>query len=127
MDERAEVIAFLTAHGAGAAGHSYRVLLDHLRGTRALLSQWGAREAVQDAGLFHSVYGTETYRHVTLPLDLRGQVRALIGEEAEGLAYVFGAMTKESFLENEGVTEAYLLNRDLVVLSPPAQRNRGPE
>lgn len=30
----------------------------------------------------------------------------------------------KTFLSNEGVTEAYLLSRDLVILSPPEQRNR---
>jgi hypothetical protein len=66
-------------------------------GVREFLVQWGAPDSLAAAGLFHSVYGTESYRQQAVPLDLRPQVRAVIGEEAERLAYVFGAMAKENF------------------------------
>ncbi len=34
----------------------------HLRGVQAVLRSWGSDEAVCDAGLFHSVYGTEGFQ-----------------------------------------------------------------
>ncbi|MFT5683259.1 MAG: hypothetical protein ACI8RZ_004190 [Myxococcota bacterium] len=69
----------------------------HLQGVRTLLAQYGARPALCDAGLFHSVYGTESYTHQTIPDDLRPQVVALLGGEAERIARLFGVMEKESF------------------------------
>lgn len=77
--------------------HSGGTLLDHLIGTRAVLSRWGERPAVCDAGLFHSVYGTETFLESAIPISLRHTVIELIGEEAERIAYLFGAMDVESF------------------------------
>lgn len=90
-------LAFLRAHNADHVGHSSSVLLEHLMGVQALLQSWGAAPALADAGLFHSVYGTESFAQAVLPVSLRGAVRAVIGPEAEGLAYLFGAMEKQSF------------------------------
>lgn len=69
--------------------HSGRTLLQHLQGTHDLLAQWGARESVRLAGLFHSVYGTVHFRHQSWPLTDRYTIRQLIGAEAEQLAYLF--------------------------------------
>lgn len=102
-------LIFLRQHGAAELGHSYQTLLDHLLGTRALLKAWGASEVVCDAGLFHSVYGTEIYRHETLPLELRPEVQQVIGIDAERLAFLFGMMTRESFSANEGRTTDFAL------------------
>jgi hypothetical protein len=85
-------------------------LIDHLCGTRALLESWDADEWLCDAGLFHSVYGTESFRQVSIPLDLRGQVREVIGIRAERMAYVFGAMTMASFESNAGRTGGFSLS-----------------
>ena len=80
--------------------HSGRDLFDHLLGTRALLIAWGERPAVCDAGLFHSIYGTEHYELAACSTDLRDDVRRLIGPEAESLAWLFCAMRRESFDQN---------------------------
>jgi len=90
-------LAFLRDHHAGELGHSATSLLDHLVGTEALLEAWGAAADVATAGLFHAVYGTESFRAAVVPLDLRPRVRAVIGVDAEALAYRFGAMAKGSF------------------------------
>ena len=47
--------------------------------------------------MFHSIYGTEKFQGFKLPLERRGEVRALIGERAERLAYVNCAMDRASF------------------------------
>jgi hypothetical protein len=55
--------------------------------------------------MFHSIYGTERFRGFTLPLARRNEVRALIGERAEHLAYLNCAMDRASFdraLEHTG-------------------------
>jgi hypothetical protein len=47
--------------------------------------------------MFHSIYGTELFQGFKLPLEQRGEVRALIGERAERLAYINCAMDRASF------------------------------
>ncbi|GGL21574.1 DUF6817 domain-containing protein [Caulobacter rhizosphaerae] len=89
---------FLARFGADGVGHSGRALLDHLTATASMLQAWGEDEAVCDAGLFHSVYGTESFKRAILSVDRRAEVAAVIGQRAERLAYLFGAMTKRSFV-----------------------------
>jgi hypothetical protein len=98
---------FLIEHHALAKSHSKRSLFAHLTGTRALLIDWHVDVPVSDAGLFHAVYGTESFPKPIMPLALRDAVRAVIGDEAEFLAFVFGAMTKESFYANLDRSEGY--------------------
>src|SRR4051812_35082482 len=86
-------------------GHPGGVLLDHLLGTRCLLMEWAARPALCDAGLFHSVYGTEHYLPAAVPPGMRAEVAEMIGEEAEGLAWLFCVMDRDSFDANVGRTE----------------------
>jgi len=106
-----EKVVFLEAHGAATAGHGSRALIDHLTGVSALLVEWGARRAVCDAGLFHSVYGTESYTNQTIPDDLRPAVIAVIGAEAERLAWLFGVLRKESFYTLLGAGEGSIVHR----------------
>src|SRR5438034_1354507 len=103
MDVRfANLIRFLRKANTDGMPHSDRALLDHLMGTRRLLIEWGARPAVCDAGLFHSVYGTEHYEPKAIPLTRRAEVRQLIGDEAESLAWLFCMMRRETFDQNLG-------------------------
>lgn len=101
LDEELEKrLRFLREAKADGLPHSELRLLDHLQGTRQLLLAWGARPAVCDAGLFHSVYGTEHFAPQTIPLTMRNTVRHLLGEEAELLAWLFCFMHRESFDQN---------------------------
>ena len=90
---------FLHAHGASGIEHSGEDFLSHLKGTMDLLKNWGAPEHLYLAGLFHSVYGTEVFQDSLIPDGLRPQVKELIGEEAEEIAYLFGIMDRKSFLK----------------------------
>lgn len=101
MNEQFEkCVSFLRSMQADGLPHSERGLLDHLIGTRQLLIEWGARDPVCDAGLFHSVYGTEHYEPKALPLSMRADVRQLIGDEAESLAWLFCMMRRDTFDQN---------------------------
>jgi hypothetical protein len=101
MDEPLENrIQFLRGAHTDGMPHTERGLLDHLLGTRALLVEWGTRAAVCDAGLFHSVYGTEHFAPTAMPHSRRAEVRQLIGEEAESLAWLFCMMRRETFDQN---------------------------
>ena len=97
---RARHIRFLRKAGAGRIDHSGERLLDHLAATHDLLASWGARPALRDAALFHSVYGTQFLADELLGPDRRDDVRARIGEEAEELAWLWHAVRRESLAAN---------------------------
>jgi hypothetical protein len=83
-----ERLDFLRSLGFGALEHDSHVpFLSHLIGTRRVLGSWGAREALCDAGLFHSVYGTEYFQPDSTPE--RDAVVAVIGAEAERVAWLW--------------------------------------
>lgn len=76
------------------AHDSHVPFLSHLLGTRRVLVSWGAPAYLCDAGLFHSVYGTEyfpTGSDVT-----RDEVRAVIGTQAERLVWLWCTIRRES-------------------------------
>lgn len=93
-----ELCQWLHERGASRQAHSGRVLLDHLRGTWGILHAAGQRAAACEAGLFHSVYGTNVFKAVTVPHGDRMAVQALIGTEAEALAWAFGQLQRPSAL-----------------------------
>lgn len=115
-------VAFLEAHGAKTTGHADRDLMSHLLGVERMLASWGARRSVRLAGLFHSVYGTESFRTTLIPLGLRSEVERIVGKEPEELAYIFGAHEKTSFAANKGKTEGFSLddrfNGQTISISP---------
>lgn len=80
--------------GTHGVRHSGRNLLAHLMGTYDLLETWHASQDVCLAGLFHSIYGTNAFKHRCLDIEALGDrqlVQVLIGEHAEFLVYVFCA------------------------------------
>lgn len=102
-------LAFLRGRGAKARSHSFSNLLDHLLGTRKLLLCWQASPTLCIAGLFHSVYGTESFEPETVSLAKRESVRELIGKPAEEMVYLFSVMTQESFENNLRADPEYRL------------------
>jgi hypothetical protein len=56
----------------------------------------GCDEELCRAGMFHSIYGTEQFQGFTVPLERRPEIRSLIGERAERLAYLNCAMDRAS-------------------------------
>jgi hypothetical protein len=78
----------LRSLGFGELQHDSHVpFLSHLIGTRRLLVEWGSRPALCDAGLFHSVYGTE-YFEPARQADRDGVV-AIVGAEAVRIAWLW--------------------------------------
>ena len=86
---RQEKIGLLDTLSIQHVEHFGRPLKEHLVGTHDLLERWGCSEDLCLAGLFHSVYGTGTFKSVSLPADRRQSLRQLIGVYAESLVYVF--------------------------------------
>ena len=62
---------------------------DHLKGVQAILRYWNSPVHLTNAGLFHSIYGTEGFQGFSLPLSERLAIKSLIGIKAEKLAFVF--------------------------------------
>lgn len=93
-------LKFLRQYSADKNPHSTGSLMDHLLGTCEILRQWDASHEICLAGLFHSVYGTESYVERLVGLNLRNDVAKLIGEDAELIAFLFGVMEKETFYDN---------------------------
>lgn len=91
---------YLMGLGADKLLHSGRHFLAHLEGTYRLLRRWGLPEPVCYAGLFHSMYGTDGFKRNALTMDDRHEVRALIGEEAERLVYLFCSIRRISMFES---------------------------
>jgi hypothetical protein len=88
-------LELLRALGFGTLQHDSHVpFLSHLYGTRRLLASWGERPALCDAGLFHSVYGTEFFEP-DRAAD-RSDVIALIGAEAERIAGLWCTIKRET-------------------------------
>lgn len=48
---------------------------EHLRGVQSVLRYWGAPSYLYNAGLFHSIYGTEGFQGYSLPLTERDKIR----------------------------------------------------
>ena len=88
--------AFLRAGGAAEQRHPGGRLLDHLHRVRDLLADWGADVDVQVAGLCHATYGTDGFDPSLLPLTERATLRALIGERAEALVYLYASCDRSS-------------------------------
>ena len=124
MDERyRKMTDFLVGLGTDKVEHSGRTFLAHLIGVHRDLESWGCDHEICRAGMFHSIYGTEPFQKFKVPLEQRGEVRELIGERAERLAYLNCAMTRATFDESiekdEGpYTMVDRFTGDTVELSP---------
>jgi hypothetical protein len=78
---------FLLGLGIDDVPHTDKTYLAHLVGVYRDMREHDCPEEVCQAGMFHSIYGTELFQGFKLPLERRVDVRALIGERAERLAY----------------------------------------
>jgi hypothetical protein len=94
-----QMIEFLRQIAAVDVPHTGGTYLGHVVSVYRDLKKWGYDEDVALAGLFHSIYGTGLFQKFKLPLERRGEVRALIGERAERLAYLFCAVVYDSLDE----------------------------
>ena len=90
----------LTELNTDSNPHSGAALIDHLRGTYEYLKAWENPEYVCLGGLFHSIYGTQSYKTQSASFDDRQTIRAVIGNEAEELAFLFCVTQRQKFFEN---------------------------
>jgi hypothetical protein len=92
-----EMTDYFQEVGATDVAHTSKSYLAHGISVSNDLKAWGAAEDVQSAGLFHSIYGTELFQGFTLPLERRDEVKQLIGERAERLAWLNCVMDRRHF------------------------------
>jgi hypothetical protein len=99
VDPSRSIIEFLRGAGAGEFPHGLgRPLLDHLIGTAEILRRWGQPEWLVQAGLLHSVYGTDIYDHQLVSPHRRADLAELAGERAERIAHLFHATPRGPLL-----------------------------
>lgn len=90
-DSTAQALTLLRELGADALDHPGGTLLAHLSRVQDQLAVWGARPALQLAGLCHAFYGTDGFTTALLPLDRRAELAAVIGAEAEAIVYFYAS------------------------------------
>jgi hypothetical protein len=112
LDKRIETFVRALANGKS---HTGRPFFEHLKGTHDMLEHSGAREAVCLAGLCHSIYGTNAFKEASVAATEmeRMDVIAMIGYEAERLAYIFCSTERPlAFIEAAERGEPYrMVNR----------------
>jgi hypothetical protein len=86
---------FLISLDANKTPHSGRVLFEHLKGVHDLLRDWDNGEDVCLAGLYHSIYGTNTFKHQSL--NDRRKLKDMIGDHAEFLVHCFSTKDRPLF------------------------------
>jgi hypothetical protein len=109
-DASRQAVALARELGAAEIAHPGGTLLAHLQRVHDRLGVWGARPALRLAGLCHAFYGTDGFPTALLPLDRRSDLAAVIGVEAEELAYFYGSCDRKS--SYPGLTEADAVFRD---------------
>lgn len=87
--DRTRVEAFLRSRGAERLVHPGGSLYEHLCRVAMLLSEWGADETIQMAGLCHACYGTHAFDHAMVDSADRRTLTELIGPTAEALVYLY--------------------------------------
>jgi hypothetical protein len=90
-DPEEAVVRYLINLQGVFAPHSGVTLFHHLLGTYRILKSWGCNEELCIAGLFHSAYGTPAYHGGPLSVSRRGELREVIGVEAEKVVYQFSS------------------------------------
>jgi hypothetical protein len=88
---------FLVGLGTEEVAHTNKNYLAHLVAVYRYMEERGCPEELCRAGMFHSIYGTERFQRFALPLERRPEVRGLIGQRAECLAYLNCAMDRATF------------------------------
>ncbi|MFJ8596116.1 DUF6817 domain-containing protein [Streptomyces sp. NPDC093598] len=89
-------VALLRGLGAADIAHPGGTLLAHLQRVQRQLAAWGARPALQLAGLCHAFYGTDGFPGALLPLERRGELAAAVGAEAEALVYLYASCDRSA-------------------------------
>ncbi|MEU4733132.1 DUF6817 domain-containing protein [Streptomyces sp. NPDC023588] len=122
MSDRA--VAWLRELGAQEIPHPGGTLLAHLGRVQELLASWGARPALQRAGLCHAFYGTDGFPTALLTLERRAELAEVIGEEAEGIVYLYAACDRAASYPTLAADRAAFRDRFTGRVHSPAPGSR---
>lgn len=122
MDEKFKQLAKL---GAADFAHINGNLIDHLKGTRDILTSWSASQTLQDAGLYHAVYGTSGFDAQMVAPNHREKIAQIIGVQAEEIVYQYCACDRDTVwpqlglinnpdFKNRFTQQTYRLNSELL-------------
>ncbi|MEU7134887.1 DUF6817 domain-containing protein [Streptomyces sp. NPDC046261] len=90
-DPASAALRLLDDLGATTADHPGGTLGAHLRRVQQQLAHWGARPALQLAGLCHAFYGTDGFAMAPLPHGDRSRLVEVIGTEAESIVHFYAS------------------------------------
>ena len=119
------VLAFLETLKSAEFEHLNGSARDHLLGVHDILARWGCAPATCVAGLFHNVYGTESFKPQAVSLEQRHEVAGAIGAPAEALAYWFCVSRRMSFFMRQDAAAPCIwdeVHRRRVAVSPEQLR-----
>lgn len=108
MSRRHILLLVLKRTGAFKKQHNRRMGLtlgEHLVNTYDDLKRMGADEDVAIAGGLHSIYGTNSFRAASVPINQRFVIKGLFGERAERLAWLFSTINRPQGLEGGDIRD----------------------
>ncbi|MFF4234206.1 DUF6817 domain-containing protein [Streptomyces sp. NPDC001820] len=82
--------------GAADIAHPGGTLVAHLQRVQGQLAVWGARPALQVAGLCHAFYGTDGFPTVLLSPGSHTELAEVIGAEAEAIVYLYASCDRKA-------------------------------
>lgn len=107
LTDRERVAASYLSEATGCMPHSGSTLFSHLMNTFYILKNFGLPEKTCLAGMFHSIYGTESYQ---LRSDVsEDKIIDLIGNEANDLVKIFSQPNRYENIVNNRLN----LNKDV--------------
>ncbi len=107
------LLDYLLTLGVEDVEHTNGKFLPHLKGLAEYLERYNRPFTTIVAGLFHSIYGTETFNGFSFSLARREEIQENIGTEAEALVYAYCRMSEASFDISVRKNEPFLLDRDM--------------
>ena len=97
--ERDRIQTFLQSCNADKRAHATCSLCGHLLRVYDLLKAAKQSQVICNAGAMHSIFGTNVYQDITVPVSERDRVVAVVGEEATHLAELFSCLSRPATLE----------------------------
>jgi len=91
--------------GAAEFQHLNGPLIAHLEGTYQFLKDWGNRQELCRAGLYHAVYGTVAFDKILVSVAKRHQIADVIGKEAENIVYYYSACDRDNLYVQIGQSD----------------------
>lgn len=87
---------YIVSLGVADLGHTEKTYLAHNIGVYNDMKAWDCSDEMCRAGMFHSIYGTQGFQGFTLPLERQDELRELIGNHAEKIAFLNCFMDRAS-------------------------------